>query len=70
MFAGTLESTYTSYIFRLRGYIQPPNDEVYFHTLRYTGEVDADRAMTWSKKPEKGQVYQSEHRYMWEDLKF
>lgn len=69
-FMGTLESTYTSYIFRLRGHIKPPNDEVYFHTLKYTGERDPDRQITWSKKPERGQVYQTEHRDMWEDLLF
>ena len=70
MFAGTLESTYTTYIFRLRGYIKPPNDEVYFHTLKYSGEKQSDRKVTWSKKPERGQVYQTEHRDMWEDLNF
>ncbi|KAH9260573.1 hypothetical protein BASA81_001040 [Batrachochytrium salamandrivorans] len=69
-FMGTLESTYTSYIFRLRGYVKAPNDEVYFHTLKYSGDRDADRQVTWAKKPEKGQVYQTEHRYMWEDLNF
>lgn len=69
-FMGTLESTYTSYIFRLRGYVKAPNDEVYFHTLKYSGNKFADREVTWSKKPEKGQIYQTEHRYMWEDLEF
>ncbi len=33
-FMGTLESTFTSYIFRLRGYANAPNTEVYFHTLK------------------------------------
>lgn len=67
-FMGTLESTYTSYIFRLRGYIGTPNTEVYFHTLKYTGDKLRDRQTTFSKKPEKGQIYQTEHRDMWEDL--
>jgi len=70
VFAGTLESTYTSYIFRLRGYVGTPNTEVYFHTLKYSGDVQRDRAVTYSKKPEKGQVYQTEHRDIWEDLIF
>ena len=69
-FMGTLESTYTSYIFRLRGYIGTPNTEVYFHTLKYTGDKSKDREKTFSKKPEKGQIYQTEHRDIWEDLEF
>lgn len=69
-FMGTLESTYTTYIFRLRGYIDTPNTEVYFHTLKYVNDIAKDRAMTYSKKPEKGQIYQTEHRDIWEDLKY
>ena len=69
-FMGTLESTYTSYIFRLRGYINATNTEVYFHTLKYVGDISKDREMTWSKKPERGQIYQTEHRDIWEDLQF
>ena len=64
-FAGTLESTFTSYIFRLRGYTNAPNKEVYFHTLPYTGNVEADRRTTWSRKPIKGQIYKSEDPSMW-----
>jgi hypothetical protein len=69
-FMGTLESTYTAYIFRLRGYVNAPNTEVYFHTLKYTGDKMKDRQMTYSKKPERGQIYQTEHRDIWEDLNF
>ena len=64
-FAGTLESTFTSYIFRIRGYTKAPNTEVYFHTLAYTGDVEADRKTTWSRKPIKGQIYKSEDPSMW-----
>jgi hypothetical protein len=67
-FMGTLESTFTTYIFRLRGYIGAPNKEVYFHTLKYSGDVDADRQVTWAKKPERGQIYQGEWRATWEDV--
>jgi len=66
-FAGTLESTFSSYIFRLRGYYHAPNTEVYFHTLSYTGDVKRDRARTYSRKPPKGQIYKSEHPSIWED---
>jgi len=67
IFAGTLESTFSSYIFRLRGYYHAPNTEVYFHTLAYSGVVKKDRFKTWSKKPLKGQIYKSEHPSIWED---
>ncbi|GBG34300.1 Hypothetical Protein FCC1311_105232 [Hondaea fermentalgiana] len=67
VFAGTLESTFSSYIFRLRGYYHAPNTEVYFNTLKYTGNVKQDRARTYSRKPLKGQIYKSEHPSIWED---
>jgi len=67
-FMGTLESTYTGYIFRLRGYVGAPNTEIYFHTLKYSGNVEADRQVTWAKKPERGQMYQSEWRATWEEI--
>mmetsp|Transcript_22975 Transcript_22975/g.50057 ORF Transcript_22975/g.50057 Transcript_22975/m.50057 type:complete len:521 (-) Transcript_22975:1446-3008(-) len=67
VFAGTLESTFSSYIFRLRGYYQAPSTEVYFHTLEYTGNKKRDRARTRSRKPLKGQIYKSEFPSMWED---
>mmetsp|Transcript_4025 Transcript_4025/g.8643 ORF Transcript_4025/g.8643 Transcript_4025/m.8643 type:complete len:537 (+) Transcript_4025:1606-3216(+) len=67
VFAGTLESTFSSYIFRLRGYYHAPNTEVYFHTLKYSGNVMRDRARTYSRKPLKGQIYKSEHPSIWED---
>lgn len=51
IFFGTLESTFTSYIFRLRGYYHAPDTEVYFHTLKYSDDVKANRARTWSRKP-------------------
>ena len=80
VFVGTIESTFTSYIFRLRGYLQQVpllarggggfdaiNTEVYFHQLRYNGEVANDRRVTYSRKPVKGQIYKSEHPDIWED---
>mmetsp|Transcript_4693 Transcript_4693/g.8826 ORF Transcript_4693/g.8826 Transcript_4693/m.8826 type:complete len:544 (+) Transcript_4693:89-1720(+) len=67
VFAGTLESTFSSYIFRLRGYYHAPNTEIYFHNLRYSGDVRRDRVRTYSKKPIKGQIYKSEHPSIWED---
>ena len=68
VFAGTLESTFSSYIFRLRGYVKAPNTQIYFNTEKYSGRVESDWAVTWAKKPEKGQMYQSEWRNMWMDL--
>lgn len=67
IFFGTLESTFTSYIFRLRGYLNAPVKEVYYHTLKYKGEVSADRRITYARKPPKGQIYKSEHPSIWED---
>jgi len=67
VFFGTLESTFSSYIFRLRGYYDAPNTEVYFHNLKYNGDVRHDRARTYSRKPPKGQIYKSEHPSIWED---
>mmetsp|Transcript_32003 Transcript_32003/g.39418 ORF Transcript_32003/g.39418 Transcript_32003/m.39418 type:complete len:130 (+) Transcript_32003:609-998(+) len=66
-FFGTLESTFSSYIFRLRGYLDAPVKETYFHTLKYTGVVDEDRTITYRKKPLKGQIYKTEFPDMWED---
>lgn len=67
VFAGTLESTFTSYIYRLRGYYHAPNTETYFHNLKYTGNVKHDRAKTYSRKPPKGTIYKNEHPSIWED---
>eukprot|EP00510_Aplanochytrium_minuta_P003748 CAMPEP_0184007012 /NCGR_PEP_ID=MMETSP0954-20121128/1063_1 /TAXON_ID=627963 /ORGANISM="Aplanochytrium sp, Strain PBS07" /LENGTH=500 /DNA_ID=CAMNT_0026285727 /DNA_START=168 /DNA_END=1670 /DNA_ORIENTATION=- len=66
-FFGTLESTFTSYIFRLRGYLDAPVKETYFHTLQYSGDLQRDRSVTYSRKPLKGQIYKSEHPSIWED---
>eukprot|EP00924_Labyrinthula_sp_SR-Ha-C_P002655 augustus_masked-scaffold_13-processed-gene-3.3-mRNA-1 protein AED:0.02 eAED:0.03 QI:0/-1/0/1/-1/1/1/0/394 len=66
VFFGTLESTFSSYIFRLRGYMNAPSTEVYFHTLEYTGNVEQDRKVTYSRKPIKGQIYKSEFPSIWD----
>ena len=69
-FSGTLESTFSSYIFRLRGYYQAPSTEVYFHTLGpYVNDVVKDRRITYARKPPKGQIYKSEHPSIWEDAR-
>lgn len=80
IFAGTMESTFSSYIFRLRGYIanaaknkewdvkSKMSTDILFHTLAYTGNVEQDRKITFSHKPPKGQIYLSEHPSIWEDV--
>ena len=37
------------------------------YLLKYTGDVEKDRLVTYSRKPPKGQIYKSEHPSIWED---
>jgi len=65
-FFGTQKSTFTSYIFRIRGYIGAPDTKQYWHNIHYTGidEVDA-----YAQPKVSGQNYMMEDPSMWEDIK-
>jgi len=65
-FFGTQKSTFTSYIFRMRGYIGAPDTNQYWHNIRYTGLEDVDR---FAQPKITGHNYMAEDRGMWEDLR-
>lgn len=64
-FFGTQKSTFSSYIFRMRGYIGAPDTKEYWHNIRYTGIEGIDK----NAQPEvTGSNYMMEDPGMWEDL--
>ena len=65
-FFGTQKSTFTSYIFRLRGYVGAPDTQQYWHNIRYTGIHDIDK---FAIPKVTGHNYMMEDPGMWEDAK-
>lgn len=65
LFFGTRHSTFSSYIYRLRGYIKTPVTTPYWHTIRYTGIQEIDKQAIPIPS---GTNYMSENPLMWEDL--
>ena len=57
-------STFTSYIFRLRGYIRAPDTMMRWHNIRYTGVRSLD---VMTEPIPDGQAYMIEDKTMWED---
>lgn len=62
-FFGTVHSTFSSYIFRLRGYVGAPDTEQRHHNVRYTGLESIDFL---SREPMDGYTYMKEDPRMWE----
>merc|ERR1740124_1113857 len=69
-FFGTQASTFTSYIFRLRGYIGAPDTREYWHNIRYTGLVEIDEYAQPMEEVLDGTDYMLEFPGLWEDLAF
>merc|ERR1712228_806579 len=65
IFFGTKESTYSSYITRLRGYFDAPDKNTYQHNIALTGNPEIDKTR---HKPYMGQIYKIEFPRLW-DLK-
>ncbi|GAB5356578.1 hypothetical protein AAMO2058_000301900 [Amorphochlora amoebiformis] len=64
-FFGTQKSTFTSYIFRMRGYMSVPDTKQYWHNIRYTGMPDVDKFAQPILGPN---TYMQEDPSMWEDI--
>jgi len=64
-FFGTQKSTFTSYIFRMRGYIGAPDTNEYWHNIQYTGMKSVD---LYAQPKVTGNNYMMEDPSMWEDL--
>jgi hypothetical protein len=63
-FFGTKESTFTSYITRIRGYVDAPDTNSYFHNTQYNGDPQEDKL--W-RNAIKGQEYKMEDPSMWDE---
>lgn len=64
-FFGTKESTFSSYIVRLRGYVNAPDKNIYFHNKHYSGILSEDSRHFPRIH---GTKYKSEDPSMWEDI--
>jgi len=65
-FFGTRLSTFTGYIYRLRGYINAPDLNQYAHTVYYTGDPRIDKkSILEYGAPDH---YMNEDPAMWEDI--
>ena len=71
IFFGTKESTYSSYIFRLRGYLNAPYTQTLYHHYKLTSDVEESSRISKSNpgKPYRGQIYKIEFPDLWEDIK-
>ena len=71
MFFGTKESTFSSYIGRLRGYFNAPYTQVLYHHYQLTTDVEESshisRFQDWGK-PYRGQIYKMPFKDLWEDI--
>jgi len=65
-FFGTRLSTFTGYIYRLRGYINAPDLNQYAHTVYYTGDprIDEKSVLEYGAPDH----YMNEDPTMWEDI--
>ena len=61
-FFGTKHSTFSSYIFRLRGYVGAPDTVQRWHNVRYSGALELD--VLSEPKPD-GESYMQEDPSMW-----
>lgn len=66
-FFGTRSSTFTSYIFRIRGYIGAPDTKQYWHNIRYTGISEVDDISQPTSGVD-GTDYMLEFPDLWTDL--
>ena len=64
-FFGTRFSTFTSLIFRLRGYVRAPDTNLYWHNHRYTGIASMDK---YTQPFLAGRSYFDEWPYLWHIL--
>ena len=65
VFVGTRDSTFSSYIVRLRGYIGAPDTGIYVHTDQYVADGLANRAINGHLT---GHDYKMEWHESWDDL--
>ena len=56
-------STFTSYIQRLRGYIDAPDKNIYYHNYKYTGYSYEDENL--AREPQNKDNYIREFPYLW-----
>lgn len=61
-FFGTRASTFSGYITRLRGYVNAPDTNIYFHNTQYSGDPEKDKGL---QPPVGGQEYMTEDNSMW-----
>jgi len=66
-FFGTEKSPYSSYVYRLRGYLKAPDLHQYSHTVYYTGDPRIDEIA----EAKNGSPYHDTHEdpSMWLDIK-
>lgn len=71
MFFGTKESTFSSYIGRLRGYLNAPYTQILYHHYQLTSDADKSEEISrfsdWGK-PYKGKIYKIPFKDLWEDI--
>jgi len=65
LFFGTQKSTFSSYIFRMRGYVGAPDTNEYWHNIHYTGIDYVDK---FAQPKVTGSNYMMEDPGMWKDL--
>eukprot|EP01084_Bolivina_argentea_P257311 433481_1 len=70
IFFGTKESTFTSYIGRLRGYFGAPYTQILYHHYKLNENIDESSRISKSKpsKPYAGQIYKIPFKDLWEDI--
>jgi len=65
-FFGTKASTFSAYIFRLRGFIQSPdNDHLFLHVRKYTGDADHDAQRPYGYS---AREYMMEFPELWQSI--
>eukprot|EP01083_Nonionella_stella_P083407 230633_1 len=70
VFFGTKESTFSSYIGRLRGYMHAPYTQVLYHHYQLTRDIEESSAISRSNpgKPYAGQIYKIPFQDLWTDI--
>ena len=64
-FFGTKASTFSAYIFRLRGYIQAEDTNLYLHVKKYIGKPEHDTKRPYGYT---AREYMMEFPYLWENV--